>query len=373
MGTDSVGTRLDREIRLGIIGATPARVAQIQEWSSNFRKGTALAEATSPSDATRFDLCLIVTGAAQVDGTDLAEVILQAGRTPCLVLSAPDNAPDNDEDSDNLDELALAGGAVDFLPWLTLDAVRLEYAVRFGIRRRQVQEARASRETCVGAERERDLLRVANALHDGPMQDLIGTRFLLAAMSPDEMSSTIQDNLQSVIQDLRSICSELKPPALGPFGLEKAIRAHMQTFQTQHPDLQITLELDADQQKLPEWVRVALFRVYQALLANVHQHAQATHLWVRLRLDEQQVRLTVADDGHGFDIPDSWLEFAGKDRCGLLMIQERMDALRGRMMVQSIPGGGARVMIQAPLRQPTAPLLDLEILTPQEKTEMGTL
>jgi two-component system NarL family sensor kinase len=207
-------------------------------------------------------------------------------------------------------------------------------------------------------------LRLANALHDGPMQDLIGTRFLLAAMSSDEVSSTIQNNLQSVIQDLRSICSELKPPALGPFGLEKAIRAHMQMFQVKHPDLQITLELDADQQKLPEWVRVALFRVYQALLANVHQHAQATSMWVRLRFDEQQVRLTVADDGQGFDIPNSWLEFARQDRCGLLMIQVRMDALRGRMMVQSTPGGGARVMIQAPLRQPTAPLLDLEILAP---------
>jgi signal transduction histidine kinase len=355
-----VGTRLEGEVRLGIVGATQARVAQIQKWSNDFRKGSAIAEATPPSDTTRFDLCLIVAEAAQVDGTDLAEVILQAGRTPCLVLSTSDS----DEESDALVELALAGGAVDFLPWTTLDAVRLEYAVRFGIRRRQVQQLRALRETCVDAERERDLLRLANALHDGPMQDLIGTRFLLAAMSSDEVSSTIQNNLQSVIQDLRSICSELKPPALGPFGLEKAIRAHMQMFQVKHPDLQITLELDADQQKLPEWVRVALFRVYQALLANVHQHAQATSMWVRLRFDEQQVRLTVADDGQGFDIPNSWLEFARQDRCGLLMIQVRMDALRGRMMVQSTPGGGARVMIQAPLRQPTAPLLDLETLAP---------
>lgn len=355
-----MGTHLEKKVQLGIVGASPARVAQIQQWSNDFRKGSAIAEATSPSDTTRFDLCLIVAEAAQVDGIDLAEIILQAGRTPCLVLSALDN----DKGNDLLVELALAGGAVDFLPWATLDAVRLEYAVRFGIRRRQVQQSRALREACMGAERERDLLRLANALHDGPMQDLIGTRFLLAAMSSDEMSSTIQSNLQSVIQDLRAICSELKPPALGPFGLEKAIRAHMQLFQAQHPDLEITLELDADQQKLPEWVRIALFRVYQALLANVHQHAQATHVWVRLRLDEQQVRLTVADDGQGFDIPSSWIEFARQDRCGLLMIQERVDALRGRMMVQSTPGGGARVMIQAPLRQPTAPLLDLEILPP---------
>ncbi len=89
---------------------------------------------------------------------------------------------------------------------------------------------------------------------------------------------------------------------------------------------------------------------------NVANHAQASHIWVRLRLEEEQVRLTVADDGQGFELPSSWLDFARTERCGLLMMQERVDALEGRMMVQSTPGSGTRVMVQVPSDQPALPL-----------------
>jgi signal transduction histidine kinase len=159
-----------------------------------------------------------------------------------------------------------------------------------------------------------------------------------------------------VIQFLRSLGSELKPPALGPFGLEKALRAHLQAFQTRNPEIQLTLELDKDQQQLPEWARYALFRIYQAAVENVAKHAQATHMRVRLGFDEESVRLTVVDDGQGFDLPASWLDFAYTGRYGLLIMQERVDALRGRMMVQSITGSGTRITVQAPLDQPPLPL-----------------
>jgi signal transduction histidine kinase len=130
----------------------------------------------------------------------------------------------------------------------------------------------------------------------------------------------------------------------------------MQSFQARYPDLTVTLELDVDSQQLPEWARLALFRVFQAAVLNVAQHAQASHIWVRLLLDEEQVRLTLADDGRGFELPTTWLDFARTERCGLLMMQERVDALGGRMVVQSTIGSGTRVMVQVPLDQPPLPL-----------------
>ena len=166
----------------------------------------------------------------------------------------------------------------------------------------------------------------------------------------------MQNSLQQVIQAVRALCSDLKPPALGPFGLEKAIRAHMQAFHARQPELNVTLELDVDHQVLPEWVRFALFRVYQAALENVVEHAQASQLWVRFALGDDAVRLTIADDGQGFELPATWLEFARDGRCGLLLMQERVDALEGRIVVQSTPGSGTRVMVQVPRQQPPLPV-----------------
>lgn len=346
-------TGLEGEFRLGVVGATSAYFAQIQAWIAAFRKVAVLADAVSEIGSTGYDLYLVIVEDGATTATELEALVVQAGLTPCLVVAICDD--------DALVDAALAAGAVDFLLWETMDAVQLERVVRFALRRRGTSYALIARETYLAAARERDQMRLANVLHDGPLQDLIGARFLLGALpSADDATRSavaeIQSSLQSVVQEVRSLCSELKPPALGPFGLEKAIRAHMQSFQSRVPDTEVSLELDGDDLQLPEWARLALFRILQAALSNIDNHAQATQIRVRLHLDDEQIHLTVADDGQGFEVPANWLEFAQAERCGLLMMQERVDALRGRLMVQSKPGNGTRVIVQVPLHQPSAPL-----------------
>ena len=352
----------DGEIRLGVLRATPAQLNQIVQWVADFRKGSARVESVVEIGLERFDIYLVVMSTL-VAKSELDSLVVQAALTPCLVLG--------ELDDEVLVNAALAAGAMDFLALPTLDATQLERSVQFSLRRRHVLDALSARESCLAAARERDRQQLANALHDGPMQDLIGARFLLGALTPGDLTADVQSSLQSVIQALRALCSDLKPPALGPFGLEKAIRAYMQGFQSRYPEIAVTLELDADNRQLPEWARLALFRVFQAAVLNVAKHAQASHIWVRLLLEEEQVRLTVADDGQGFEVPSSWLDFARSERCGLLMMQERVDALAGRMMVQSTPGSGTRVMVQVPLDQPTLPLP--AYLAPLYQIETGKL
>lgn len=349
---------VDGTMRVGVLGATPALLAQIVAWVADFRHGHPSVEAVHEIGLERFDMYLVRVDAATTT-EELGELVAQAALTPCLALGSSDD--------EALVNTALAAGASDFLALPTLDAVQLERAVQFGLRRRHLLDALSAREASLVAARERDLQQLANSLHDGPLQDLIGARFLLGALASGEAADEIQSSLQSVIQALRLLGSELKPPALGPFGLEKAIRAHMQTLQARYPDLAVTLELDVDNQLLPEWARLALFRVYQAALSNVTKHANASHVLVRLLVDEQQVRLTVADDGQGFDLPANWLAFARTERCGLLMMQERVDALQGRMMVQSTPGAGTRVMVQVPVAQPPTSLPAYLASTVQER------
>jgi signal transduction histidine kinase len=338
----------NEEIRLGVIHATPAQLSQLEKWAADFRKRNARVEAVNEIGLEWYDIYLIGMDTISTEAEkELSSLVIQAPFTPCFVLAT--------RDDEAWVDAALAAGVTHFFSWANINAPQLERAVHFALQRRRVLDALTARESCLAAARERARQQLANILHDGPLQDLIGARFLLGALTPGGSTAEIQSSLQAVIQAVRALCSDLKPPALGPFGLEKAIRAHIQGFQALHPELTITLELDVDQQLLPEWVRLALFRIYQEAILNVAEHAQATHVWVRMLLDDEHLRLTIADDGQGFELPNTWLEFARTERCGLLMMQERVDALKGRMVVQSTPGSGTRVMVQVPLQQPPVP------------------
>lgn len=188
--------------------------------------------------------------------------------------------------------------------------------------------------------RESERLRLAQELHDGAMQDLYGVRYRLT----DDTGPMVQD----VITKLREICGELRPSVLAPFGLERAIRAFMDTIAERHPSLAIRLDLDVDGQAIPEEPRLALYRIVQESVHNVIKHADATTLDVTFRLDGRRVALTIRDNGRGFTPPTSWLELGREGHYGLLGLSERVRALGGRLDVQSEPGSGTHIHVEIP-------------------------
>lgn len=206
--------------------------------------------------------------------------------------------------------------------------------------------------------REVERLHLAQELHDGPLQDLHGTLLRLAELEsalPDEASVALmaasQATLQQVIQTLRTVCGELRPPALAPFGLEKAIRSHAERFQMMHPSLQVQLDLAPDGQSLSEQMRLALYRIYQQALTNVSRHAAADWATIRLRLSDTEVTLEIEDDGCGFEMPKRLIELARKGHLGLVGAAERTEALQGRLEIKSSPGEGALIRAVVPRRE----------------------
>jgi len=204
-------------------------------------------------------------------------------------------------------------------------------------------------------ERELERTRIARDLHDGPLQDLIATNFgLVDAMRVDTKAERlvkmhdIQAALHRQIQELRRFCNELRPPVLGPFGLSKTIRSHIESFQVRYPELNIFLDLDPDELQLPEDMRMNLFRVYQELMNNVARHSRATQVSVRLYLEENQVTLEVEDNGVGFESPENWVELARKGHLGLVGMRERVEMAGGSMDVQSRLDKGTIVRISVP-------------------------
>jgi len=221
--------------------------------------------------------------------------------------------------------------------------------------RKQMETELAEVQHRLMASREAERLHLAQELHDGPMQDLYGISYQLNEVwdaLPGEVGRgklvTTQVAVQRTIQTLRTLCGELRPPALAPFGLEKAIRSHAEQFQQAQPELSLKLELRPDGQTLPEQVRLALFRVYQQALSNIVRHAQAAHVRVELALSPDQVILAVEDDGCGFEVLKRRIELVREGHLGLVGAAERVEAIGGELTIKSAPGQGTLIRAVIP-------------------------
>lgn len=260
------------------------------------------------------------------------------------------------EESLTLDNPHLQEQYIPFVSKERLDTVLLKKVIQDAIvinqLRRELQETR----TRLLESTDRDRYSLSRRIHEGPLQDLIGMRFYLGIASDiiesDEAKSQltfVQQSLQSVIDSLRAFCVDLRPPALTPFGLEKAIRAEAGRFHDQHPQVELNLELDHDELRLSDRLRLNLYRIFQHALTNVAQHANATNVRVRFQLKAAEIFLQVSDDGCGFQLPTNWSTWADKGHWGLWEAKERVAALGGHLEVASLPEAGTTITVTVPL------------------------
>jgi len=206
---------------------------------------------------------------------------------------------------------------------------------------------------------ELERLRLAQELHDSPMQSLYSAIYRIEELrntADPEMKDALKDvkqTVQNVLQDLRATAKELRPPTIFNFGLENAIRSHANDFVEKHPGINIHLSLAHDRQILPEKVRLALFRIFQQSLANVVRHAEATEVHVRFSFDAEEAILEVSDNGKGFNVPPNWIQLVRHGHYGLAGAAERATALGGSLTVKSKPGDTTMVRAVIPWKDST--------------------
>ncbi len=210
-----------------------------------------------------------------------------------------------------------------------------------------------------GQEQER--ARIARDLHDGPLQELISTNFLVAEIQqiddPEERAEKLQQlgySLEEQAMELRSFCNELRPPALAPFGLEKAIRSHVEQIRERYPRIEVETRLAPDHRSIPEDLRMVLYRTYQEGMNNIIKHARASKVNVSFRFDEERAELELRDNGRGFVVPDSWITLAREGHLGLVGMRERVENTGGQILVNSAPGDGTTLRIMVPLLPPVS-------------------
>lgn len=209
---------------------------------------------------------------------------------------------------------------------------------------------------CLLESQEAERQRLAQELHDGPLQELhsldFGLMMLARHLEGDaaiDQWSAMRATLQSVSRQLRTLCQDLRPPALGPFGLSAVLRSYAENFQLLHPEIKVDLDLAKDDQQLSQPVRVALYRICQQALRNIAQHASAQHVRITLRLLPDCVTMTVEDDGAGFHAPAVWLDWARQGRFGLFESFQWAAAIEGTLEIDSQPRRGVQLRVTAPL------------------------
>lgn len=223
--------------------------------------------------------------------------------------------------------------------------------------RKRMEQEMAELHSRMRTGHELERLRLAQELHDGPMQELYSAIYQIedlrgkATPEMDEPLGAIGSEIQAVVQSLRNTATELRPPTLSAFGLERAIRSHAEDFQEKYPKIQVELSLAEDRQLLPEEVRLALFRVVQHALSNVARHSEATNVRIRFTFDAEEVFLEISDNGIGFDVPANMIKFLRAGHYGLAGAQERVAALAGTLNVESEPGRGTAIRAAIPWGQ----------------------
>jgi signal transduction histidine kinase len=207
-----------------------------------------------------------------------------------------------------------------------------------------------------GLEAERSQL--AREIHDGPMQEIYALSYRLAGVDPNLSTEASQEEIQAINKELirinnslRAISQELLPSTLSKFGLDNAIRDHIERIQPANPELQISLDLSEDRDSLDKPVRLALYRIYQTAITNVIRHAQAEKVAIRFYQDKSSYVLEVEDDGTGFEVPTRFIDLAREGHLGLASAKERAQSAGGKMELHSRPDEGTllRVVIPAHL------------------------
>jgi len=239
--------------------------------------------------------------------------------------------------------IGLAGIWFDVTQLHLLEARTLEYQARMEVQRRLLDQ------------REMERLLIARDLHDGPLQELLGLMLAInAAASAASDAETgkrlksLYEGTQTLADDLRDVCNELRPPTLVHFGLEKTIRAHAETFRKKYPGYQLRLYLGKGSSRMSGSVRLALYRIYQQAMTNIVRHANATRITIRLKLEQGLVTLMVQDNGQGFQLPADWLELARQGHLGLVGMKERAEAVGGTLSVKSSPSHGTQLLVVVP-------------------------
>ncbi len=215
---------------------------------------------------------------------------------------------------------------------------------------RLIEELRASRQRLVAAQDE-ERRKIERNLHDGVQQQLVALNVQLALLGKTAdrdptkvpaMASMLQERATEALDDLRDLARGIYPPLLADQGLAAALQA-----QARKAAVPTTVASDGVG-RYDRAIESAVYFCSLEALNNVAKYAGASSATIELAQDDGRLRFTVRDDGAGFDTG------ATAYGTGLQGMADRLDAIGGWIVVESVPGSGTVVSGTVPIGRGSA-------------------
>jgi signal transduction histidine kinase len=204
--------------------------------------------------------------------------------------------------------------------------------------------------------------RIARELHDSAGQTLSLLGMSLAqlvqraeAVSPElaQQGKEIEGIAQQLSREIRTTSYLLHPPLLDELGLSSALNWYIEGL-AQRSGIAIMLDIPDNFGRLPSDMELAMFRLVQECLTNIHRHSGSKTASIRLFVEAGSLRVEVSDQGKGIP-PERLVEIrSGGSGVGIRGMQERLRQLGGEIMIEANPSG-TRVIARIPLPKETAP------------------
>ncbi len=231
-----------------------------------------------------------------------------------------------------------------------------EHVARDVTQEKQQQENVQSYIQQITRAQEEERKRISRDLHDDVSPDII---ILIQKM--DNLAATQRLKLATVkekLQDLRSQAVEalealrataqgLRPRIIDDLGLVAALEWIAEELEKDH-EIQTKVEARGMKQALSPETQIVLFRIAQEALNNIRKHAKASLVTIRLEGSDNDISMTVTDNGEGFEVPVRAEDMVSAGRLGLMGMYERARLLNGNLQIKSAPGQGTELTVRLP-------------------------
>jgi PAS domain S-box-containing protein len=213
-----------------------------------------------------------------------------------------------------------------------------------------------SREIVAVQEAERK--RIATDLHDGLGQSLSAVRFGLEQaflkLSANEIEDatdivgSLMSKVKDAIDDVRQVAMNLRPSTLDDLGILATLSWFLREFEATYGTITVDKAFGISEKDVPNSLKVTLFRVVQEAMNNVAKHSHATRVWICIKKTDDELQMTIEDNGVGFDpveLASRNVPGMGLGRAGL---RDRVELSGGALSINAAPGNGVCLRMSWP-------------------------
>ena len=202
--------------------------------------------------------------------------------------------------------------------------------------------------------------KLARDLHDGPTQIIAAlamrANFVRRLMERDQKAASeelfkMEDLARRTTKEMRHMLFTLRPLVLESQGLTAALKQLAEKMRETH-DQNVLVEAEPGvDNKLEMNQQGVLFYIIEEAVGNARKHAEAEHIWVRLKIQQEVLVAEVQDDGVGFNVGAVDANYDKRGSLGMVNMRERAEILNGAVKIESAEGKGTRLLILVPLSE----------------------